>query len=64
MTKIKAPTSPEQMNEIFAKAFNSGDVNNINLLFEEKAKVVKYNGETISNIENYNNEHLNLLKLG
>lgn len=64
MIKIQAPINPEKMNETFANAFNSGDVNNINLLFEEKAQVVKYDGKTVSDIENYNNEHLNLLKLG
>lgn len=64
MIKIEAPKNPNEMNETFANAFNSGDVENINLLFEKNAKVVKRNGEIISGFDNYNSEHLNLLKLG
>ncbi|MGM5632083.1 DUF4440 domain-containing protein [Apibacter raozihei] len=64
MTHINIPNSPDQMNQCFADAYNSGDVNRINALFEKEAKIVKYNGDIISGFEKMNEEHLNLLKLG
>lgn len=64
MIKIEAPTNPEKMNETFAAAFNSGNIDCINSLFEKGAKVVKYDKSIVSGIKEYYNEHLNLLKLG
>ncbi|WP_128331483.1 DUF4440 domain-containing protein [Apibacter sp. HY039] len=64
MTHINIPNSPDQMNQCFADAYNSGDLNRINALFEKEAKIVKYNGDIISGFEKMNEEHLNLLKLG
>ncbi|GAA4139018.1 hypothetical protein GCM10022216_16700 [Sphingobacterium kyonggiense] len=64
MEIIKAPTQPEDMNNTFAKAYNSGNVDNIDLLFEMDAKVVTYDKSIISGRNEYHKEHLNLLKLG
>ncbi|MHC8949894.1 YybH family protein [Sphingobacterium hungaricum] len=62
-TKI-IPLSPEQMNEFFADAYNSGDVNRLNMLFESNAKIVRYDGTIVSGVELINEEHLNLLNFG
>lgn len=64
MEIIKAPTKPEDMNKTFAQAYNSGNVDNIDLLFESEAKVVTYDNSTISGQKEYHQEHLNLLKIG
>jgi len=64
MKIIKAPTKPEDMNNTFTQAYNSGNVDNIDLLFESEAKVVTYDKSTISGQKEYHQEHLNLLKLG
>lgn len=64
MDNINLPTIPEKMNQCFADAYNSGDVNRINSLFEKDAKIVRYNGDIISGFEKMNEEHLGLLKLG
>lgn len=61
---MNLPHRPEEMNEYFAKAYNSGEVDNLNNLFETNAKVVRKNGEVITGINKINAEHLNLLKLG
>ncbi len=62
--KFEPPKSPEKMNEKFASAYNSGILENLNLLFEHDAKVSKHDGSIISGYKNYNSEHKNLLKLG
>lgn len=61
---IVPPKQPQEMNEIFATAYNSGNVENINALFEQNAKVISYMGDIIQGKENFHHEHLNLLKLG
>lgn len=64
MKNYEPPTSPENMNESFAHAYNSGDVNNINALFEQGARVVRYNGDIVTGMENIHREHVNLLQFG
>lgn len=61
---MNLPLKPEEMNECFANAYNTGEVDNLNELFETNAKVVNKNGETMVGINKVNAEHLNLLSLG
>ncbi len=61
---MNLPLNPEEMNECFANAYNTGEVNNLNELFETNAKVVNKKGEIIVGINKINAEHLNLLRLG
>ncbi len=61
---MNLPLNPEEMNECFANAYNTGEVNNLNELFETNAKVVNKNGEIMVGINQVNAEHLNLLRLG
>lgn len=63
-SSIQAPREPHLMNEIFAKAYNSGDVSNINLLFEKDAVVVRPDGSVIQGVDAYTQEHQNLVKIG
>jgi|GEM_PF-416330 Ketosteroid isomerase homolog len=63
-SSIQAPREPHLMNEIFVKAYNSGDVSNINLLFEKDAVVVRPNGSVIQGVDAYTQEHQNLVKIG
>ena len=64
MDNLNLPTSPNKMNKSFADAYNTGDVNKINALFEKDAKIVRYSGDIISGFEKMNEEHLGLLKFG
>jgi ketosteroid isomerase-like protein len=52
------------MNEFFAKAYNSGVIENLNLLFEKEAKIVKQDGTVITGQDSINREHGMLLQIG
>lgn len=62
--QTELPKNPEEMNECFARAYNSGKVENLNRLFEPDAKIVNKNGGIITGINEINQEHSGLLKIG
>ncbi|MBO0356008.1 DUF4440 domain-containing protein [Muricauda ruestringensis] len=65
MEKITAlPQRPEEMNDFFARAFNSGIVDNLNRLFEPGAKIINKDGNLITGKNEINQEHIGLLKIG
>ena len=56
--------TPAEMNQAFAAAFNSGNVNNLLALYEPGAVLVTQKGESLSSLPSIKAELLRLLALG
>ncbi|MDQ3064162.1 MAG: DUF4440 domain-containing protein [Acidobacteriota bacterium] len=56
--------SPGEINETFAKAFNSGSVENLLALYEPEAVLVNRKGESLVGLNAIRQELTNLLALG
>lgn len=56
--------SPEQMNTVFAEAFNSKQVENLMLLYQPDAVLVRLDGSIAQGSEQIRDELTHLLKIG
>lgn len=64
MNNLKLPLFPQKMNQYFADAYNSGEVENLIRLFEENAKSVTVEGNVLSSVRQIKSDHQKLLQLG
>lgn len=64
MNDLKLPLIPQDMNQCFADAYNSGKVENLIRLFEENAKSVTFEGTILSGVTDIKKDHDQLLRLG
>lgn len=64
MTELFRVNEPHEMNAKFAKAFNSGEVENLLTLYEPDAVLVTKSGESLKGLNEIKKELQNLLKLG
>jgi ketosteroid isomerase-like protein len=63
-TAKELPTSPNEMNTFFAKAYNSGKIENLMKLYVPNGKLVNMKGETLVGIDKIREDLTGLLKLG
>lgn len=61
---MKLPGNPNEMNECFAEAYNSGKIENLTVLFETQAQGVTMTGSILSGIGSIKEDLEKLLLLG